>query len=156
MNVVPHIELLEEGKGFAKDWMFLLRALAVWLLIVCAESVHGVLRTMLLAPLVGDFHARQISVFTGSLLILTVAYLFVWWIRAGTTGALVAVGLFWLALTLLFELGLGRIALGLSWERIASDYDIRRGGLLPLGLIVLALSPLIAAKVRGLKTNAKS
>ena len=127
--------------------MFLLRALAVWLVLIVAESVHGVLRTLLLAPVVGDFKARQISVFTGSLLILAVAYLFVRWIRPGTTGRLITVGLLWLALTMLFEVALGRFVIGYSWNRLASDYDLARGGLMPFGLLILALSPLIAAKL---------
>lgn len=129
--------------------MYLLRALAVWLVIVCAESVHGALRTAFLAPYVGDFRARRISVFTGSLLILLIAYLFIRWIRAGTTRALITVGFVWLVLTVLFELTLGRFVLGLSWDRLASDYDIRRGGLMLFGLILLTLSPLIAARLRG-------
>ena len=45
------------------------------------------------------------------------------------------------------------LAVGLSWERIASDYDVPHGGLLPFGLIVLTLWPLIAAKLRGFKNN---
>jgi len=118
---------------------------------MCVEFIHGVLRAMYLAPLVGDFQARQISVLLGSLLILTIAYLFVRWIRANTTGALLIVGFVWLALTVAFELSFGRFSLGLSWERIVSDYDVPHGGLLPFGLIVLTLSPLIAAKLRGFK-----
>jgi hypothetical protein len=133
--------------------MFLLRAIAVWLVIVLAESVHGTLRALFLAPAVGDFQSRQLSVFTGSLLILLVAYLCIRWIRAVTAGSLIIVGLVWLALTLLFEVSLGRFLLGLSWERLASDYDISRGGLLPFGLLILTLSPLIAARLRGLKTQ---
>jgi hypothetical protein len=129
--------------------MFLLRALAVWLVIMCVEFIHGVLRAMYLAPLVGDFQARRISVLLGSLLILTIAYLFVLWIRAETTRSLIVVGLVWLVLTLSFELSFGRFVVGLSRQRIASDYDVLHGGLLPFGLIVLTLSPLIAAKVRG-------
>lgn len=136
------------------DSMFLLRAIAVWLIIVCVESVHGALRTILLTPLVGDFQARQGSVVTGSLLILLIAYLFIRWIRAETTRSLIVVGVVWLALTILFEVSLGHFVLGLSWERLASDYDISRGGLLPFGLIFLTLSPLIAARLRGLKTGA--
>jgi hypothetical protein len=38
--------------------------------------------------------------------------------------------------------------LGASWERLVSDYNVLQGGLLPFGMIVLMLSPLIAAKVR--------
>ena len=122
-------------------------------MIILVETVHGVLRTALLAPLVGDFPARQIGVFIGSLLILTIAYLSIRWIRAYTNAQLIAVGLMWLALTVLFEFDLGLFVLGLSWERMASDYDLRRGGLLPLGLVVLMLSPLIAAKLRGLQAG---
>jgi hypothetical protein len=140
-------------KNPTQDLTYLLRAVAVWLLIVCAESLHGVLRQMFLAPLVGDFEARQLSVFTGSLLILAIAYLFVRWIRAGTTISLLLVGFVWLAFTVAFELVLGRYVLGLSWERLASDYRIERGGLMPFGLIALTLSPLIADRLRGLKTR---
>jgi hypothetical protein len=133
--------------------MYLLRALAVWLVIVAVESAHGTLRELFLAPLVGDFRARQIAVFTGSLLILGVAYLSVRWIRAGSTARLLAVGLLWLCLTLLFEFGLGLFVLGYSWERMASDYDLSRGGLMPFGLVLLTLAPLMAARLRGLDTG---
>jgi hypothetical protein len=131
--------------------MFLIKALAIWLVIIFVESIHGVLRSIFLAPLVGDFQARQISVFIGSLLILTIAFFSIRWIRATTVASLIIVGLLWLVLTLLFELSLGRFVLALSWERIASDYDILHGGLLPIGLIFLTLSPLIAAGLRGFK-----
>jgi hypothetical protein len=134
--------------------MYLLRALIVWLVIVAVESAHGTLRELLLAPLVGDFRARQISVFTGSLLILGVAYIFVRWMRAGSAGKLLAVGVLWLFLTLIFEFGLGLFVLGYSWERVASDYDLSRGGLMPFGLVLLTLAPLIAARLRGLNTSA--
>jgi hypothetical protein len=54
-----------------------IRALLVWLVLIAAEFVHGTLRTIFLVPVVGDFRSRQIGVFTGSALILTVAYLMV-------------------------------------------------------------------------------
>lgn len=133
--------------------MFLLRVLIVWLVIIIAETFHGILRAILLQPLVGDFQARQISVFTGSLMILIITILFIRWISAETTKSLLAVGFLWLALTVLFELIFGRIVMGLSWERIFEDYNMARGGLLPLGLVVLLLSPFIASKVRGLKNE---
>jgi hypothetical protein len=130
--------------------MYPFRAFAVWLVIVAIESAHGTLRRLLLEPMVGDFRARQMSVFTGSLLILCVAWLFVRWLGAGSTGRLLAVGLLWLCLTLLFEFGLGLYVLGYSRERMTSDYDLSRGALMPFGLVLLALAPLIAARLRGL------
>jgi hypothetical protein len=127
------------------------RAVVVWLVIIAAETVHGVLRGVLLVPLVGDLPARQIGVPIGSLIVLAVAYLCIQWIAAGTRVRLLGVGVLWVVLTVLFEVGLGRLALGLSWERITEDYDPARGGFLGLGLLFTAVSPLLAAKFRGPK-----
>ena len=133
--------------------MHWLRAFAVWLVIIGAESVHGALRMKFLTPVVGDFRARQISVFTGALLILGIAWLLVRWLRAETTRTLVEVGLLWLVLTVLFEVGLGRLAFNYSWERIFSDYDISQGSLMSIGLVLLTLAPILAAKLRGVWPN---
>lgn len=126
----------------------LLRAFLVWLVIIAAETIHGVLRGLLLVPLVGDLPARQIGVFVGSLLILTVAYFFIQWIAARTKLQLLGVGLLWVVLTVLFEIGLGRLVLGLPWERITEDYNPARGGFLAFGLLFMAVSPLLAARLR--------
>ena len=128
--------------------MLLLRAVAVWLVNFAAETVHGVLRGLLLVPLVGDRPARQIGVPNGSLIVVAVAYLFIRWIAAGTALRLLGVGLLWVVLTVLFEIGLGRFVLGLPWERIAEDYDPGRGGFLAVGLLFMAVSPLLAARLR--------
>ncbi|MCI0482013.1 MAG: hypothetical protein L0213_10555, partial [Candidatus Dadabacteria bacterium] len=98
-----------------------LRAFVVWLVLMGTEVVNGILRSILLSPRVGEFCARQIGVFTGSLLILIVVLLLIGWVAVKRTGALILIGFFWLVLTIGFELGLGRYVLGYSWERIASD-----------------------------------
>jgi hypothetical protein len=54
-----------------------------------------------------------------------------------------------LPLRLVFELVFGRLVLGLPWERLAADYHVLEGGLLPLGMIVLLFAPLIAGKLWG-------
>ncbi len=124
--------------------MFVLRALVVWLVIIAVETVHGVLRNLLLAPIMGDFHARQISVFTGSLLIFGVTLFLISWIGARTRYQLLIIGSIWVLLTILFEITLGRLVLNLSWDRITEDYNITRGGLLGFGLLFMAVSPLLA------------
>ncbi len=126
-----------------------LRSFLIWLVIIGVETVHGILRTLFLAPLMGDFPARRLSVFTGALLIFSVSYLSIHWLRAASTRQLLGLGCLWVALTLLFEIGLGRLVLNLPWARIAEDYDIRRGGLLGYGLLFMGLCPLVAARLRG-------
>ena len=131
--------------------MSLSRALVVWLLLIAVEFIHGIFRTIFLVPIVGDFRARQIGVFIGSALILLVAYLFVGWLRAPNTKSLVLVGLLWLVLTVVFEFGFGHFVFRRSWESLGEDYDVPSGGLLPIGLVVLMLSPWIAAWLRGIR-----
>lgn len=49
-----------------------------------------------------------------------------------------------------FGRGDGRLVFRASWQRLASDFDFRQGGLLAIGMAVLFFAPLIAAKLRGL------
>jgi hypothetical protein len=126
----------------------MLRGIAVWCCIIVVEMLHGIARTMFLEPAIGDFRARQVAVFTGSFLILTVATAFIRWIRPAHAAEAVGVGIMWLVLTLAFEVTFGRYVVHAPWSRIASDYNLLRGGLLPIGLLVLTLAPLVAAKFR--------
>ena len=113
-----------------------------------AETVHGIARTLLLEPLVGDLRARQIAVFTGSLIIIAIAVITIRWIGERQPARLLTIGALWVGLTVAFEMGLGRFVFGYPWARLASDYDLTAGGLLPLGLLVMALAPWIAARLR--------
>jgi hypothetical protein len=137
------------GAGAAYMTMLLFRAAAVWVVLMGAEVVHGVLRRVYLVPRVGDLRARQIGVFIGSARILMIASLTARWLQARTTASQVLVGSLWLVLTLAFEAGLGRLVLRYSWERVVSDSDLRRGGLLPVGLLVLVLAPWLSSRLAG-------
>ena len=139
--------LIHNGLG-ENAMLLVVRALAVWLLLITAEVVHGIVRTLVLTPVVGDFRARQLGVFTGSLLILLISALTIRWIRARRRATLLMIGSAWVVLTVVFEISLGRM-LGYSWERLGSDYNMREGGLLPIGLVIMATAPLIAARLRG-------
>ena len=125
-----------------------LRGITVWFLIILVESVHGTLRQLYLAPLVGDVPARRLAVFTGSVLIFLIAVGTARWLGARSTQAALVVGGMWVLLTLCFEFGLGRVVLGYDWPRIVEDYDLSRGGLMGFGLLAMLLSPLVAARIR--------
>jgi len=117
----------------------LLRVLLVWLLIVVAESLHGALRRALFHPDV-EFVVRQASVLTGALIIFAITWACIGWLRIRSTAGALGVGVLWVVLTLAFEIVVGR-AMGLDWRRIGSDYDLLHGGLMPLGLLAMALTP---------------
>jgi len=125
------------------------RAVGVWVLLMLAETVHGVVRTLFLAPALGDFRARQLAVISGSLLMFAITCLTIRWLQPRATRWLVSIGVMWVGLTLAFEIGLGWLV-GYSWNRIASDYNLLHGGLMPLGLGVMAMAPWIASRLRQL------
>jgi hypothetical protein len=127
----------------------LARAVGIWLTLVAVESIHGVMRRLFLEPPLGDLRARQVSVFTGAVLITLVFSFTLRWLGPQPVRRWWEFGLLWLALTLVFEIGLGR-AIGMSWDRIASDFDPRRGGLLAFGMLFILVAPRLLAQRRGL------
>jgi hypothetical protein len=125
------------------------RAFALWLLLIGVEVLHGLWRTKVLAPWMGDdFAARQVCVFTGSLLILAITYVTIEWIPRRGTGTLLGVGAAWFGFTLVFDFCFGRFALHRSWQDIGSDFNILQGGMFPIGLAVLTFAPLIVTWLR--------
>ncbi len=123
------------------------RALTLWLLIILAESVHGTLRTVYLAPVIGDFRSRQLGVFTGTFIIYLVALTGSRWLGSRDAGTLLRIGALWVGMTVLFEVLLGRLVLGYDWPRVLADYDLAHGGLLGLGLVAMFFTPLLAARL---------
>lgn len=117
------------------------------MLIILAETLHGLLREIFFAPLLGDLRARQLGVLTGCVLIFAVAWLTARWMGARSRRAQLEVGAFWVLLTLSFEFALGR-AMGLGWDRILADYNPARGGYLMLGMFFMFIAPALAARLR--------
>ena len=125
------------------------KALLIWMLIAIAEVLHGILRVRLLNRRLGDHRARQVAVFSGSAIILGIAWFMVPWIDINTIGQCLGVGFMWLALMLAFEITFGRLVFRASWQRIAADFDFRKGGLLSIGMLILLAAPLLVAKLKG-------
>ncbi len=137
------------------DASWIARAIYLWLLIMVTESLHGVARKLLIEPWAGDLRARQIGVPVGSLIIFAIAWWGVEWIRTQRIRRQFEIGLLWVAATVGFEIALGRAILGLSWERILSDYDPRQGGWMIVGLSFMAVTPWLANWLRN-QTERKS
>ncbi len=135
------VDASRRGEVEAFPWW---RASLTWMLIILAETLHGMVREIFIAPVLGDLRARQIGVFVGCVLIFIIAWLTARWIGARSHRTQLAVGALWVVLTLVFEIALGR-ALGASWERILEDYNPARGGFMILGMAFLFLAPRLAA-----------
>src|SRR4030095_6920175 len=84
------------------------RVVGIWLMLVVVESLHGIMRRLVLEPRLGDLLARQMSVLTGAVLIIIVFWFTLRWVGPQPNRRWWAMGLLWLIMTLAFEIGLGR------------------------------------------------
>lgn len=123
------------------------RALALWVLIALVETLHGVLRGLLVVPAVGEAAAQRIGFAVGCVLVLGVAWLCSGWLGARTSAAQAKTGLLWMLLMLGFEIVIGLLR-GMDATRIAAEFDPGRGGLMLYGLLLLAAAPWLAARLR--------
>jgi hypothetical protein len=123
------------------------RAFATWFFIAVVESIHGTFRRIFVLPLIGDLRAHQVGMLVASVIIFAIAWACIRWIGARTFSEQLKVGAFWVALMAIFEVTLG-LAFGYSQERILSDYNITKGGLMIFGMTFMLFAPSLAAKAR--------
>jgi len=126
-----------------------LKALAVWGTILILAVLNGMLREAILIPKLGTVVGNVLSGVFLSVLILMVAYLSLPWLSASRLVELFAIGLSWLALTLLFEFSFG-LWQGKSWQVMFEAYTFNNGNIWPLVLMVTVLAPYFATKLREL------
>jgi len=137
------------SQALTDDVAFWRRTTLAWMLIMLAETIHGAVREVFIAPVLGDLRARQLGVLVGCIIVFAVAWLTARWMAARTRRLQITAGMLWVLLTLAFEFLLGR-ALGFSWGRILEDYNPARGGLMLLGLAFMGIAPMLAARLRRL------
>ena len=110
---------------------------------------NGTLRELGYKDRVGERTAHQIS--TGSAIALFAGYfeLLARLRPLTSTREALQVGAAWLALTIAFEFGFGRLVAHTSWDELLADYDLRKGRLWPLVLAWILLGPAVVRARRG-------
>lgn len=124
------------------------KALVVWVGILILAVANGGLREAALIPNLGEGPARLLSGVLLSTLIVAVAYVSLPWLGVRQNGQLFAVGVGWLALTLVFEFSFG-FWYGKSWSMLLEAYTFKDGNIWPVVLLVTACAPYLASKLRG-------
>lgn len=126
------------------------KALLIWLCIFIIAIANGALREAVLTPVLGKVSGVVLSGILLSIAILSVSYFMLPWIGASTLKEYFTVGLGWLFLTIFFEFIFGHIIQGKPLSNLIEAYTFKGGNIWPIVLIVTAIAPYIAAKIRGL------
>jgi hypothetical protein len=141
MNVQPVVS----GKaGSRLPWG---RALALWLAIALAETVHGVLRGLWLLPRVGEVAAQRIGFGVGCVIVLGIATWGSRWLGAAGAAQRWQVGVLWGVLMAGFEWLIG-LARGFDARRIAAEFDPTQGGTVLYALLLMVAAPTLGAWLR--------
>ncbi|GAB1382285.1 hypothetical protein MASR1M50_06040 [Burkholderiales bacterium] len=125
----------------------LVRALAVWGLILLCAIANGVLREALLIPRLSARPGLLLSGLLLSGLILLLSWWLLPWIGLRGRRAQLLTGLGWLALTLGFEFSFGLLR-GRTLDEILAAYRFEGGNLWPLVLLVTACAPWLVGWLR--------
>lgn len=125
-----------------------LKAFAIWTGILVLAVLNGALREAILIPRIGTAPGLVLSGILLSALIVVVAYLSLPWLDARRAAELAGIGLGWLALTLVFEFSFG-LWQGKSWQVMLDAYTFKSANTWPAVLVVIAVAPYLAAKLRG-------
>lgn len=121
------------------------KALLLWLGFGVTAFACGALRELVLRPRIGEQPAHQIGTVVVSLVVFGLIVLFVRWVDPDSREA-IRLGILWVVLSVLFELGFFHYVMGTPWEELLADCNILRGRLLLLFWLTQLVSPYLVVR----------
>jgi hypothetical protein len=125
------------------------RGLLIWFVIMLVETLHGVLRGALVVPRIGATAAERVGWPVAAVLVLVISVLLIRWTGIRGTAPLLRLGAAWAVLTVGFELLVG-VLRGLDGQALLAALD-PRSGTVAWSAALMLLTPLLAARLRGLR-----
>lgn len=127
-----------------------LKAIALWFLIALVAILNGILRDLVITRWLGAGIALPMSGVILAAVVLLVSWLFMPWLNLQTAQGHLLLGVAWVLMTLAFEFLFGHYVGGKSWQEILQVFNVMRGDLFLLVLIVSLIAPWLVAQWRGL------
>ncbi len=127
-----------------------LKAIVIWFVILLLAIANGFLREKILIPQFGASLALPLSGVLLALLVFFASWLVMPWFGARPARHFLMIGACWLLMTVAFEFILGRLVMHKDWAVLLEAYDPSSGNLWLGVLLVTAISPWGAARLRGL------
>ncbi|WP_368484873.1 hypothetical protein ABZP26_09465 [Pseudoalteromonas sp. SD03] len=119
----------------------LLKALAIGLLLALGEIINGNIRVRVLHRLYGQRRAKTLSLLSGIAIIFAITWLALPWVAPTSYLDCLKLGLVWLMIMLSLDIFVGRYLFKYKWQRILDDFNLFKGNLLSVGMLLLFISP---------------
>ena len=123
------------------------KSILIWLSIIPLAILNGAFREVFLTPRLGESFAQPISGAILLLLIFLVSFIFIPRIGKGIPKIYWKIGILWVALTIVFEIGLG-LAMGNTLAELLKAYDVTTGNLWLLVVLLTGVVPWLVAKIK--------
>jgi hypothetical protein len=121
----------------------IIKAIIVWGLIAIGEIINGTFRVKYLQRKHGLHRAKQISCLSGIIIFTAITWFFLPWVGPNNLFHCFLIGSIWATLMLLVDIYFGRLVFKYSWSKIIEDFDLRKGNLLSVGMLILFFCPAI-------------
>lgn len=125
-----------------------LKTSMIWFVIVILAIVNAIFRETVLVSLLGQNIALPLSGILLSLIVFIVTYLSSPLFGKNNILIYFLIGLQWVVMTLLFEFLFGYYVIGKSWSSLLQVFNIMKGDLMILVLLVSLFSPILVAKIK--------
>jgi hypothetical protein len=127
--------------------MLYLKSLGIWFILAISAIVVATFRVNVLLPPFGEQTAHQLGTVLYLIVQFIIIYIFIKRMRIKETKTLLAIGFFWVVITVIFEFIFGHFVMGHPWQKLFADYNISNGRLWVLVLINNVTAPLISGKI---------
>lgn len=130
------------------DAILLAWSLGLWCLMVLCAVLNGIFRQSILLPRIGKHAGHIVSSVILSLAVLLVSFAFFSLSSVDYSDLdLWFVGILWVVLTTGFEFGFGHFVMKRSWSMLLEDYNLLKGRVWSLVLLVTFLSPYLMGSI---------
>jgi len=143
---MPYGESISAGND---QMAFIMHVIGLFILVAASEMLNGIARTIFLNKRVGARNAKRISLLPALALCLLICYYYVPFLHVRTDTGLLVLGISLSLFMGLFDILVARFVVRARWETILDDFNIRKGNLLGLGMLVMAWCPLLAVRIGG-------
>lgn len=126
------------------SYLLYTRVFLTWFLFIPVAILNAGLREKTYKPKVGDLAGHQISTLIASIAFLLFSYLAIGdLVSQSSIIELIMSGVIWVTQTILFEFVAGHYIFKNSWEKLFTDYNLLKGRIWLLFLLIELTSPLI-------------
>lgn len=124
----------------------LLKSLVIGLLIAIGEVVNGNIRVRVLHKIFGKKQAKTISFLSGTIIIFTICWFTLSWIDPKNYIDCLKIGFIWFLIMLCLDIYFAKYVFKMKWGKIVDDFNVMKGNLLGVGMVLLIFSPVIIFK----------